>query len=358
MSNQSGITASQDLVDSFSQFIKDTSGNRALLLKIANETVVVDQQIAGTSSFANDWDLVASQLTTTDPRYIFYKNDTAHPRYLIFISYVPDYAQIKSKMLYASTKSTLLRQLGNQDIIKKHYLVNDLDEISYKGYQEHERSEKLEAPLTESERSLKQINESEVNTLFFNQTGSSSTSIKRSLVRMDHSSNMKGTMIDDDVFEKLLGNGTFVPGTLVSTKINSNETIYFVDSYSGITPPEVSQAIGKVDGPQFSFYKNTLNNIFFIYTCPSGSKIRDRMLYASTKQGFLANLKEKGIVINKIVEIGDPIEIEVSDLEESHAAATGSSSGANQQGGVDTSSIASVVSSQLKLNKPKGPRRR
>lgn len=28
--------------------------------------------------------------------------------------------------------------------------------------------------------------------------------------------------------------------------------------------------------------------IVFIYTCPSGSKIKERMVYASCKQGFLA----------------------------------------------------------------------
>jgi hypothetical protein len=40
----------------------------------------------------------------------------------------------------------------------------------------------------------------------------------------------------------------------------------------------------------------------FIYTCPSGSKIKERMVYASTKQGFVASAeKEFGIEVAKRV---------------------------------------------------------
>ena len=42
--------------------------------------------------------------------------------------------------------------------------------------------------------------------------------------------------------------------------------------------------------------------IVFIYTCPSGSKIKERMVYASTKQGFLASMSsDMGVEIAKKV---------------------------------------------------------
>ena len=43
-------------------------------------------------------------------------------------------------------------------------------------------------------------------------------------------------------------------------------------------------------------------SVVFIYTCPSGSKIKERMVYASTKQGFLASMSsDMGIEIAKKV---------------------------------------------------------
>ena len=44
--------------------------------------------------------------------------------------------------------------------------------------------------------------------------------------------------------------------------------------------------------------------IVFIYTCPSSSKIKERMIYASTKQGFLTAMSsDMGIEIAKKVRM-------------------------------------------------------
>lgn len=59
--------------------------------------------------------------------------------------------------------------------------------------------------------------------------------------------------------------------------------------------------------PRYSFFRYQVEGskespIVFIYTCPSGSKIKERMVYASTKQGFLATMgSEMGVEIAKKV---------------------------------------------------------
>ena len=46
--------------------------------------------------------------------------------------------------------------------------------------------------------------------------------------------------------------------------------------------------------------------IVFIYTCPSGSKIKERMVYASTKQGFLTAMSsDLGIEVAKKVSMSE-----------------------------------------------------
>ena len=61
--------------------------------------------------------------------------------------------------------------------------------------------------------------------------------------------------------------------------------------------------------PRYTFFRYThslegteQSPIVFIYTCPSGSKIKERMIYASTKQGFLSAASSTfGIEITKKV---------------------------------------------------------
>lgn len=61
--------------------------------------------------------------------------------------------------------------------------------------------------------------------------------------------------------------------------------------------------------PRFSFFKYTHNldgseqsPVVFIYTCPSGSKVKQRMVYATSKAGLVAAAgSELGLEISKKV---------------------------------------------------------
>ncbi|KAF6063625.1 Cofilin/tropomyosin-type actin-binding family protein [Candida albicans] len=60
-----------------------------------------------------------------------------HPSYIVisynsnqyFISFIPDIAPIKQKMLYASTKNSLITSLGGNKLIKK-FAWTELDELT------------------------------------------------------------------------------------------------------------------------------------------------------------------------------------------------------------------------------------
>lgn len=92
----------------------------------------------------------------------------------------------------------------------------------------------------------------------------------------------------------------------------------------GLTDPEgLSSAISATE-PRYTFFRYThhlvgaeQSPVVFIYTCPSGSKIRERMVYASTKQGFLTAVSSSfGIEIVKKLEASSPSEITSATLEE------------------------------------------
>lgn len=87
----------------------------------------------------------------------------------------------------------------------------------------------------------------------------------------------------------------------------ATETIEFAET--GLTDAEgLASAISATE-PRYSFFKYThslegteQSPVVFIYTCPSGSKIKERMVYASTKTGFLSAASSTlGIGITKKV---------------------------------------------------------
>ena len=86
-----------------------------------------------------------------------------------------------------------------------------------------------------------------------------------------------------------------------------DETIELVES-SSTGADGLASAISNTE-PRYSFFRyshqaegSEQSTIVFIYTCPSGSKIKERMVYASTKQGFLAAMgSDMGIEIAKKV---------------------------------------------------------
>jgi twinfilin-like protein len=76
--------------------------------------------------------------------------------------------------------------------------------------------------------------------------------------------------------------------------------------------------------PRYSFYRyahtyngTSLSPILFIYTCPSGSKIKERMLYAASSRSAqqLAEA-EAGLTIEKKIEASSPEDVTQESIDE------------------------------------------
>jgi twinfilin-like protein len=74
------------------------------------------------------------------------------------------------------------------------------------------------------------------------------------------------------------------------------------------------------DEPRFSFFRyreQPSSPVIFIYTCPSGSKVKERMVYASSRRYVVSNVAEEaGLTIAKKMEASDPAEISAAALED------------------------------------------
>lgn len=364
MSAQSGITASEALLSTYNSL----SNLRPLVIRLSedNTTLVEDETFSsGTGSNSNHFESVSLHLSSSHP----------HPAYLIipidqesslFASFIPDEAPIREKMLYASTKSTLLTQLGLGNFKKSHVFAwSELPEVSLKNFNKEIASHAADNDLllTEEERLLNQINSlqsfsiAETNDKYKRQLASmdgtphsSSTSSLSSAAATSLGTSTTGVMfkIDNDLEEAL--NSFATPGQLLAFKINlSTETVHLTSSETSVKPSTLishltaSASTESAPHPQYALFHYSPKKVSFIYSCPSGSKVKERMVYASNKKSLLNHIKlilgAKDLTIDKSFEVGDLDELELSEFDEQKEDDNASST-------------------RLKFNKPKGPRRR
>jgi twinfilin len=76
------------------------------------------------------------------------------------ITYTPMPSPVRSKTLFASTRLTLVRDLGGEHFLPSLF-VTDAEELTQEGWKKHEAHEDLAQPLTREEEDLVGIKEAE-----------------------------------------------------------------------------------------------------------------------------------------------------------------------------------------------------
>ncbi|CUM68007.1 uncharacterized protein PRCAT00005722001 [Priceomyces carsonii] len=339
MSTQSGITVSKEIITSLSD-----NGSSPLVIKISddNTKLILDPEFSHKSinELEERFKAVKEYVSSIypQPRYVVIPKDSNSN---IFISIVPDVAPIRQKMLYASTKNTLTSAISSFDIHKSDILaLTDLDELTYENYNQSDNTVNL---LTKEEKTLDDINTLQDLTL--------DNSFKKELVSMSSPQEKLLYNFDEEFQRELTSmlNSSEQAYKFVAFAIDSTkEVIRLVSSNDKVAIESLISEIEKVQPenyPVYILYNYSPKSYAFIYSCPSGSKVKDRMTYAAFKQGLLAHLvKEfgsKDLKVDKSIEVGDPEELEIGELQVSSNSAPSEPS-----------------KGRLKFNKPKGPRRR
>lgn len=164
MSHQTGIKANEELKKFFS---KCKEGKiRVFKVCIENEQLVLKQQHNEKHNWEKDYEkYVTSLVEENQPCYILYRLDEKNSLGYewLFISWSPDTAQVRQKMLYASTKATLKQEFGTSHI-KEEVHGTVLADITLEGYKRHKRNVAAPAPLSMREEELQELKKTEVNT--------------------------------------------------------------------------------------------------------------------------------------------------------------------------------------------------
>ena len=161
---QSGITASPTLHSQFRSFLTDPS-LYALFITITSERLEPLLTIPSSSSdFLTSLPSLNQHLTPTRPLYILLRRHTApHPTPLVCITYVPDAAPVRQKTLFASTRLTLIRELGAEQFGEGMFATEAAD-VSPEGWEKWERHLEGgdgEEVLTKEEREKEELKREE-----------------------------------------------------------------------------------------------------------------------------------------------------------------------------------------------------
>lgn len=133
--NSNKLTASQALLDTFRDFTTNTS-LRGFLVTIEKESLIPGASFPASSSFDDDLHGLESLLTTDVATYIILRREPA-PAPLVSIAYVPDAANVRQKMLIASTRNTLIRELGSEKFGESIF-TTEKHELTAEGFRKHD----------------------------------------------------------------------------------------------------------------------------------------------------------------------------------------------------------------------------
>ncbi|OQD76397.1 hypothetical protein PENDEC_c004G06158 [Penicillium decumbens] len=317
---QSGISVSSELQDAFNRFTSDTS-SFCLPVTITSESLTPLDPLpfAGASSgpdaFFASLPQLSSILQPKTPIYLLLRRPTSTSSSLIALTYIPSNAPVRPKMLFASTRTTLTRELGTEKFGSSVFATEEDEIIGENAWKERDGAAAgigREELMGEKERELEAVRRAEAEA----RSGTPRSDIGiGGTFGPGSGSGMRVTMPVEDAAKTALKE--LQEGGLVQLTVDiPTETIKLADSQSGVDPGSVATHISS-SSPRYSFYHYPGSSVVdFVYTCPTGSSIKERMLHASSRRSVIAVAEGEGLKIEKKLEASGPDEITGDRLQE------------------------------------------
>jgi twinfilin-like protein len=259
-------------------------------------------------SLEKDFGSLAGEFEPKIPCYIIFRTDTTNMNGYewLLLSYVPDGSLVRERMLYASSRDTLKRQLGS------NYFGGDIqgsskEEFAYAGYVDLKKKKEghTEVALTHTEIQTRQEKSAEIA------QGTSKEYV--------HSVNFPMSTAAQDKLK------SFKDGqlNLVQLRVDPDkETIELDCSSSG----DLSSIVAKIphNEPRFNMIRFShehegqhYDSFVFVYSCTNNSPVKLKMLYSTVKAVANSTAEQIGIKFDKKLEISEAGELTEDLLMES-----------------------------------------
>ncbi|KAF7295362.1 Protein tyrosine kinase [Mycena indigotica] len=274
MSAPSGIEVTDELKKIFGEAV-DSKQTRFIKVSIVNEALVHTSSIPVQGSFQEDLQLLDSEdiLQANTPAYLLTKLDDNE---WLVIYFVPDTAKVREKMLYASSRASLLKSLGSSLFTDSIFATSKAD-LTPEAYTAHRRHVTAPKPLSASEQEMADVRAAE------RQAGGLSA-YQGSRARTSHIGQTVGMAWAEDLQETVKGLGEGDDSVLVVLTIDIATETVVLHSSAPTSADQVGSSL-PADSPSYAFFawkhSPSLRDIVYLYSCPSGSPVKQRMVYAS-----------------------------------------------------------------------------
>ncbi|XP_071050134.1 twinfilin [Onthophagus taurus] len=302
MSHQTGIQANEQLRKIFAK-CKDGK-LRVLKISIENEVLKLSEDKKVKHGWEQDYEkMIVPLIEENQPCYILFRLDSKNSSGYewLLLSWSPDTAPIRQKMLYASTKATLKQEFGSAQI-KEEIHCTIMNEITLEGYKSYKNSTLAPAPLTTREEELQEIKRTEIN------TDISAVSKHQTLggVQFPIAESAQQAIKD-------MAQGSY---DYLQFRIDVDEEKIHLVTAENLNIEKLPSKVPEGNARYHLFkFKHThegdyMESIVFIYSMPGYScSIKERMLYSSCKATFTDTISSWGVEISKKLEIDSGSEL-------------------------------------------------
>lgn len=325
---QSGISVTPELHDAFHSFASDSS-IFCLPVTITAESLTPLPTISFSSShgpeaFYASLPKLSSTLQPKVPVYLLLRKpqDNASESSLVALTYIPSNAPVRAKTIFASTRSTLVRELGSEKFAETIFATDEDEVVGEAVWREREAEGngngasagfRREDLMDEKERELQAVRRAEEEARIG--TPQRDIGIGGTFGRGNATSGMRISMPVEEEARAALRE--LRQGSLVQLAIDiPRETFTLETLQPKVDAGSVSSHISP-SSPRYTFYHYPGSEaLIFIYTCPSNSSIKERMLYASSRRHAIDIAENEGLKIHKKIEAGVPEDITRERLHE------------------------------------------
>ncbi|GAA6019809.1 hypothetical protein JCM10207_003704 [Rhodosporidiobolus poonsookiae] len=294
MATQSGIQTTPELQEAWAAALADPQ-TRLVKVVIQDERLVpsgtfptqADVDSPTDSALEQDFALFQQEGVVEDkvPAYYLYRLSPPPTSTFLFISFVPDAAAVKAKMITASTAATLKRSLGDARLPVSLFATS-LADLSYSAYLAHTAHESADAPLTAREQEMEDIRRAEKATADGAGEAEGDGRQGRSMIfgaqggASSGTTDAKGVLPwSDEAKEavKALGIPEGEEGAknvaVLEVDLKTESIVLAFEQPSDLALPPSS--------PCYFFYRHPAG-LVVIYSCPPGSPIKSRLIYSAS----------------------------------------------------------------------------
>lgn len=296
MSHAATFDLSDELATLFQRECTGEGKLACVQVAIEDEKFTVANTIPLGTSAEEDFEAAKRLLSEDAAAYLLFRllrGEEKQPWALM--SFVPDTAPVKQKMLYANAKDTLRKKLpGDSFGQESHWSA--MDEVMMGGAAALSGVD-VQHVMTEAER------------MVLHEDMSSAAEAAAGKVKSAGLAFPLVAAASAKVDEFSKGSAALVVLEII------DEQIQLKGAGSAAAASDVRSAVPSAEPSYALFRWGAEGKVIFIFTCPDDAPVRAKMLHASSKSSMLEGLQAFGVTVDKSLEINDPADVTEEWLE-------------------------------------------